>query len=137
MHLTHGDARLEVWSGEIDWRGQVFAPDPAIARIGDEVRVKVLESRPEDHLWWCSMRQVDPEADPLRDPAAFAVGTRHRACVTFVEPFRLGFRLLPSGMQAEMGRRATEHEGVAAGAELTVQIESLEPTHRSIRVRLV
>jgi cell wall assembly regulator SMI1 len=137
MGLTHGNAQLEVWSGEIDWRGHVFTPDPAIARIGDEVRVKVLEYRPEDHLWWCSMRQVDPEADPLRDAAAFAVGRVHRARVAFVEPFRIGVRLRPSGMQAEIGRRVTEHEGLVAGVELTVQIESVEASHRSLRVRIV
>lgn len=62
LWLVHGRSRLHVWLGEISPLGNVHVPDPKVAKVGDILRVKVLEYRPEDVLWWSSLSKVDAPA---------------------------------------------------------------------------
>ncbi len=137
IELEHGETRIHVSALEISWKGNVFVPDPKIGRVGDEIRIKVLDYDPVDKVWCGSVRQLTPEDDPLREPDLFRRGTRHRAEVAFVEPCRVVFDLQPRGVRAEMSRRIGDHHELRSGSVVEVEVTSFSAKYRSISVEIV
>jgi ribosomal protein S1 len=137
IDLTYEGQRLNVFLDEISWLGYIHQPDERIAKPGAPLTVKLLKYDAADHVWRASLRALHRDQDPLRlAPAAFAIGTVHEASVSYVEPFGLGFALLPSGLHAQMDKGMDDHLDVEKGARLQVEITAVYPKDRLIKVRL-